>query len=475
MGGTASNGEIALCSTSLFGKDLDSVSWDYGMLDGKTQAWQYLFGVRNSIRSQFPAYSSDPRDIPSRPAVFGNQVNFRSNAAFSQLEKRGLTTLTYSFTWRKLVFDMIPDTQGPGGETLPPLLKYMKCSVTPGGKGPCGRHKYNTTFCPARTYQANWHPGFKEQIMDGNLMAFGIIEAFEEALDELEKLEPKKKEKPNDKAARLQKLFDEYNAEEQARYDAVLKAGLPGGKNMGWPGGKFREVVPMLEEASRISFCHIARLPAEIRFRGLLTENFNLTTINSNIERRLDDGYYEDDVLAKEARGIPFVNDDPKRKDDFVLVHVSQEYCPEEPTYLDRKDAFFLSSLHGWRSVILPNDSEAQFYNEFDATKARGWVQICPAGCKWGKCEQGDIHDAIRKGKNRDAYGTLEMEVNGIQVAGYEPTGNGDCVLLRRADVGEEDLKRYEFPHKDGRYHIRARIKKGPQYGYARISAFIFM
>lgn len=481
MGGTSSAEEVSLCITSLFGKEMDSVSWDYGMLDGKDQWRPFLYAYRNAMRAKFPRYSSDPRDIPSCPAVLANHANFLSNAAFGTMERRGLTTLGMNAGWRDQAARSIPDSM-EGGITqkeidaLPPMIQYFRCKGSETA-GDCKYHKYNFTVCGKREYQANWHPGYKNNALDGNLMAFSYMEAMGEALEELARLEPKKLEKSkDDRKARVQKLFDELVAEEQSRYGAVLSGGFPGGRKNQWPkrgGFEYRDF------ANKTTFCHIARLPAEQRFRGFLTENFDLTTYNTNVDRYFDDGFLQDEVMNQEiGKGIPFVNPEPHRKNEFVLVHVQQEVCLEAPTYLDRKDGFLLSSLHGWRGLTLPNDSEKEYYNEFDAKNAKGWIHICLAGCRWGKCEKNDLGKGLakpigaRRG-NAAQLGLVEMTINGIEVAEYE---SGECMLLVRGDVPSNDPKRYEWPpNEKGRWELKARIVPGSVYSYVKFSSFIIM
>lgn len=473
-GGTSGAEEVALCSNAYFGKDVDLQSWDYGMTDGKNADKQFIYAWRIAGLSQLkPSKHDSDLDIPSRPAFMVLNYNSYSAFSFASMEMKNLTAVALFDGARQAVSTVVPDTEQITDEIirgLPPFLQYFRCGGALENQGQCKEKKYNFTDCETRSHRASWHPGYRSQALDGTLMALGVLTALEEAMDQLAELEPAKESKKAAKT-RLTKLFHQLNNEEQKRYDDFMKDPLP--LHEGKWLEPMQDVVSVKDMLTLPNFCHTAKMPADQRFRGLLTEDFDKTTINPAIERTFERGFSWKEVYdsenAKAANPTSWKNPVP-RHEEFIIVSTDYEKeCPID-TFLDLADNFYVSSRHGWRHLTLPNDSEKKFYSEFDARKGKGWIMVCFGRCSWGKCAPDDVQPG--NNKLNPQSGHLEMEINGVTVTTYETTGMG-CQFLSHNDT-TSNLRYNWTPNADGKYKIRARVADAETFGHIKFSSFIF-
>ena len=157
MGGTTSGEVVALCLESIFGRDVDVVTWDYGMTDsGHHDHWKQLLYTYQTAR------------LPHRPVAIG--LDFVSDKTrikiYAELEVLGMATLYQNHTFFNRVKNGIPDTQLLLGgdaaiEQMPPMVKRFKCggAFEKGDPG-CRDEKYNMMDCIHRKGQTSWHPGW---------------------------------------------------------------------------------------------------------------------------------------------------------------------------------------------------------------------------------------------------------------------------------------------------------------------------
>ena len=209
-----------------------------------------------------------------------------------------------------------------------------------------------------------------------------------------------------------------------------------------------REGFDLASLATSPSFCHTARRPADIRYKGILTESEG----ESNATH-FDRGTFLDDALAS-----PNATDSSLR-----LVYDNNEEEPtlcSIPTNMDRRDYFFVSGTEGWKTLTVPNNAEIQAYGTGDALK--GYVAVCFAWCKHEKCPAG----ALKFEEFVD--GKFEFAVNGIKADSLTSLKQR-CELLYSNSTG------YLWqPNTEGRFEFGARIAGNTSAtNYLRLGAII--
>ena len=429
MGGTASAMELALCSEEIFGLDVDVISWDYGMTDGN-YAWKQLLYLRRAGMN------------PNRPITVSLHAGGRASGSrvrvVDSLEKLGLAALIADQEIHHTVDDAIPDSFGLTDleiSEMPLFVKNFKCSgKIENGDPYCGAQKFNSTICGKRKFRTSWHPGWKAQALMGNLMALFLLEVLDDALKEIVKSSV-------DPASLLQSLKEK----EDEDYAKFLSTPIdPSAFHRCLPESE-REGFDFELMVKGHTFCHTARVPAEIRHKGILTESSQtgFTT-------------YDKGTSMTEAKANPNTGEQLR----LVYDPSGRQNCPV-PTNVDYKDFFYVNGAEGWKKLILPNDSELNVYGTGTGEPLKGLVAICLTLCPWGKCPSGAL--------TREDYseGKFEVSVNGETVETITPFQ--ECDLLKSSTTG------YIWqPNADGRFAVGARITDAATpVSYLRISAII--
>ena len=282
-----------------------------------------------------------------------------------------------------------------------------------------------------------WHQGWKYHALAGNLLAVTLLDAFQDAIEEVSKLDPSTEETLEAKLDRLTSQLGVLNSEEESEYQGMLQSTIPEALDSifqaMWPIDSPRwnatqGYLPLLRDPI---LCHTGILPAEIRFRGILTEsNITGNVHNQNYDMANSFETLEQQERPKKEVGTGFVDPRQPNSIPFVMSEKEREQCPDTGQLMrhDFGDWYHLSSLQGWRSIVLPNDSEIQYYN-FNPRNGHKWIFLCLKKCSWGKCPKDDLHDYLpgnwargKKGKSpptmeeRVIYGQVEIEIN--QIAG---------------------------------------------------------
>jgi hypothetical protein len=153
MGGTGSAPEIAMCIKEIFGTDIDVLSWDTGMTDGKNYAGMQQYFLRAAM-------------LPRRPVMMALHLGGHRGRrdAMKELEGVGLAALNLDEKEEKKMNVAIPDTMGLSDEEIeemPDFVRSFKCDkkIESGDPG-CGKSKWNKTMCSGRKYKTSWHPGW---------------------------------------------------------------------------------------------------------------------------------------------------------------------------------------------------------------------------------------------------------------------------------------------------------------------------
>ena len=114
------------------------------------------------------------------------------------------------------------------------------------------------------------------------------------------------------------------------------------------------------------NFCHTTRLPAEIRYKGILTNHppgdmFNFT-----------------DTGISQAQA----DSTPNLSEEFSIVvdaKSRQAWCTEVHLNMDYKDFFYLNQQDGLKKIVLPNDRELAEYGR--GQEMKGLVAACYGMC----------------------------------------------------------------------------------------------
>jgi hypothetical protein len=151
MGGTSSAPEIAMCVKEIFGTDIDVLSWDTGMTDGRNFAGMQQYFLRAAM-------------LPNRPAFVALHMGGSRQNLMKELEEIGLTSLVLDPGEESEKINAIPDTTGLTDEEvaeMPIFVRNFKCGkqIEKGDPG-CGSEKWNATMCNSRKFRTSWHPGW---------------------------------------------------------------------------------------------------------------------------------------------------------------------------------------------------------------------------------------------------------------------------------------------------------------------------
>jgi hypothetical protein len=228
---------------------------------------------------------------------------------------------------------------------------------------------------------------------------------------------------------------EKIRSDERAEYDTFMTVGLP--KTVGdmqIPNDIDRN---LFFRGSNI--CHTARLPAQTRHLGILTES-----------SMVGEDSYDKGVEQGHARHHP-----PEDGSMALVYEADQrETCPV-PIKKDYKDFFYVGQGHGWRQLTVPNDSEVKAYGTGEPL--RGVIAVCFAICDWNKCPTGNLR------ANEFHEGKASMRVNNVTVR--QMTTIDNCSFLKNADG------HIWKPNKDGRFEISAKVHESKS--YTRISSFV--
>ncbi|CAB9503658.1 expressed unknown protein [Seminavis robusta] len=493
MGGTASGEEVALCFNSLFGRDVDSISWDFGMTDGGDHYKIALYAYRAARLALVEDSVSQPGNVRHRPSLIAiHQNENEHNIVLRNMQMNGMTVLGMDLRYeREKIYPGFPDMFGMNDaqiNDLPLYVKYFKCEekVESGDPG-CGDDKFNKTMCNNRHARTSWHPGWKYHALVGHMMAFTVLQVITEALEDLVQQEPTTPETLEQKQTRLQALLQKLDAAEQADYENIFQQPVPevvlNYFNLLWKGDHKEENknamqhLPLQTLIKEPTFCHTAMLPAEIRFQGLLTENPN--KVGNVVDQNYEFGAFQTKVVAVESPDpnsgkVPNAFPNIRQPGYMVIGMKDDEHqvC-DELINADYKDYFLITSQESWRIVPFPNPSEQKHYTEFDTKKTHGWIFICMAKCDWGHCPNGDIQKNVWELSTDPVFGMIEMEVNLVKVTGVNCMN--DCCALKHSRADEHEQQYVWPPRPGGDYEFRARIINNKQWSYARFSSFIIL
>jgi hypothetical protein len=422
MSSAVSGPELALCNVPIYGSSVDVMIWNFAVTEGRDVSCMEMFLRQASIG-------------PSRPAFIALGVGYGSaleprRAILHHLENSGVAALYMPPSVGREVKEGIPDSFGMTDaelQSMPPFVRSFKCEgALEKGEPGCDNAKW-TPMCPKGRYRMGWHPGWKSHALLGNLMGLSLLEAVDDALAELEKHNLLR---DTSAALRELKMLEDHEYEAFAKseptefHDGMIKDGA---ENL--EGLNLTSLLYM-----RRAYCHTARLPAETRFLGILTESSQVGFF-----------HYDKGVSVKRA-GMETNNSTRMR----LAFQDSERQDCEVPLNVDYKDFFYVGEPEGAKSLVLPNDAEIRAYGM--SQPLVGIIGFTLAMADYSRYPTGYLRDSHLE------TGEWEMSVNGIPVTGrvrVAPTGApaGDAVFVRHKDG-------WHFPpNEDGRFEIQVRVK----------------
>jgi hypothetical protein len=424
MGGTMSAPELALCSVPIYGTAVDAISWDFGMTDGRDVSSMEMYFRQASLG-------------PGRPSCVALEIQGYvgpRRSVLRSLENSGVAALYMPPDVVNTAHSGIPDSFGKTDaelQAMPPFVRSFKCEgALEKGEPGCSKEKW-TPACPDAKYRTSWHPGWKWHALVGNLLGLSLLEAVDDALAEMETLDLKRESALSSALQELQALEDrDYEAfarSEPTDYnDGMIKDGV---ENM----GENLNLTSLL--FTKRPYCHTARLPAETRYLGILTESSEVGFYH--YDRGVSKRHAQDEANSNSTQ-IRLAYDADERQKCELLLQV------------DYKDYFYVGEPEGAKSLVLPNDAELRAYGVGGTDQKpslAGIVGFTFAACDWGKCPQGNLLEPQLD------TGEWEMSVNGVPVTGrVRIAPSGDAVFVRHRDG-------WHFPPNDkGRYEIQVRV-----------------
>jgi hypothetical protein len=158
MGGTSSGPLVALCQPQIFGNDVDVLSWDYGMTDGRTPSLLELYCGRAALQ-------------PTRPACVGIELHGGGGTeridVLGHLEASGMTVVYLDEAVKSAALRAVPDCDRiplQQVSELPRYIRHFKCDgVIEKGHPYCEVNKWTnlTGYCPTKPkFRTGWHPGW---------------------------------------------------------------------------------------------------------------------------------------------------------------------------------------------------------------------------------------------------------------------------------------------------------------------------
>ena len=147
MNATGSGEEITFCVQSIFGRDVDSLVWNFASTNNSEQeVWKLL------------VYAYQAAHLPGRPALFGmlkhdnttttSDSYQQQEAVLQSMENLGMTSLVLDNSALSEMEASIPDTNSSLTEdqisSMPELVRYFKCyEIMEGGDPGCTSHKFD--------------------------------------------------------------------------------------------------------------------------------------------------------------------------------------------------------------------------------------------------------------------------------------------------------------------------------------------
>jgi len=451
MGGTKTSPEVSLCMESIFGPEVDILSWDYAMTDGRSPPLYNMWLQRANLH-------------PSRPILFSFGQRY-ADSAHQRLEADGGAGFERNFLDVRKVF---PDSDDltVNATTLTPGVKDYLCNKGHIETGePCGDEKFHTShMCKKVGYQTSWHNGWKDHMFIGRLTSAFIIENLLEAVEEL--FGTNANDNGNITASDLGDLSYEaefvepsisldylnylhaLKREDQARFHENAEE-----TNIFEPENKFLKYPEFNHFQRSRGWCRTALLPSQARYDGVVTENNSTVTYLHGGRTDYKD---EGETITKLS--------DPEPENDETQIHLAyniklnRNIC--EHAEIDFKDTFFVRAADKWMQTTVPNDSELAYFDKIDDPK--GIIALCSLVMDWNRYPKDYVTIEEMVGLKEDAISDVDGDwgiiVNGKRANNLTSLDKENRCYALKHNFGEEG---HYFPKADnGRYKVQFRVPR---------------
>ena len=189
------------------------------------------------------------------------------------------------------------------------------------------------------------------------------------------------------------------------------------------------------------SMCHTARLPAQIRYNGILTDD---KMVGGPVPVGQETYYVGHDIDQAHKIGI--------EDNNMRLVYSKGQReikCTNDTVKPDYPDSWYVNSLDGWASLKFPNRAEQEFYN-YDKDQYQGVIVFHIKKCDWGNCPSNFLQI---ENYNQD----WEMKVNGQQVIKVIDLGSQSGMAVTEGGF------RFDYDE-DGQYEIEIKVNTEKKY-----------
>lgn len=454
MGGTKSAPEMAMCMESVYGTDIDIISWDFGMIDGRAQSLYDLWTQRAGVH-------------PTRPILFSFGQRYFQNV-HGGIENAGGAGFEQNFVNAKMIFPNSDDLLVDKSKFPPAIVDYM-CSGHAEAGEPCTEQKWNTSYACGKNMRAqvSWHPGWKDHLFTGRVTAAFILETFLQAIDELsqgigsgsgeenststngatmqEALEDPNGVLPPTQPAISSRYLDELHMFEKKDRRAFFESTPP---TVIFEGGLTHHGNFTSFQRSK-GFCRTSLLPNEARYNGLVTGKYQPS--NYLYAGKTD---YEDEGF--DMKTLPDPEPDNNSTELMLVYNTkgSRSACSE--ANIDFKDLYYVREEDHWVTTTIPNDAEKIYFNVGD--NIDGVIMLCTLVGEFGQFPA----DYVKISEFYNGTENAGIIVNGIQVSDGINVHEERCYVLKHGE-GEDG---YFFPpDSDGRFQIQMRLpRKGNLY-----------
>mmetsp|Transcript_27569 Transcript_27569/g.67041 ORF Transcript_27569/g.67041 Transcript_27569/m.67041 type:complete len:747 (-) Transcript_27569:31-2271(-) len=377
MGAMSSNPFMSTCVKEVFGTDVDFLSWNYGMTDGKTySAAHYIY--RGAM-------------LPSRPAfVF---VDWMPGAGLGRsFVEVGLSMFRSRLDGNPVANlpEMTPDgipISDQEAQKIPKMARNLKCNRRLEGKDLCFGNKWSCNekiqadgvdcICPHIGKRSSWHMGYKAHALQGHMLALPFIQMLLEALRELAATRTTTDDS--------EQLLADLQEQEDADFKLFMESPLLDVLSTAYEtlGEK---TDPLYETWFRgPSICRTSYLPSQSRFLGLMTDSGKTGNVAIYTHEIYDTGDFE--ASGRDANGsFVYLDDATPPAGKFSLVANKEERAgfkdiksheAECPAIVmpDYKDVFYAPVLDGKASFTFPNKKEKEYYG-YDPKLFKGVIAL---------------------------------------------------------------------------------------------------
>ena len=439
MGGQSSAPELCFCMKEIYGIDMDILSWDFGMTDGRDYLKLKCWGSRASM-------------LPNRPIlaiIDGMQQRYKTMKAFEDEAGMGVFQMD-SGQLSKVLVESIPDAlKDEKAKDLKPALKDMVCGGKVEESDICSLHKFDISrsCLNARVKgQTSWHPGWKAHLLTGRMLGYFIVMVLSDVVKRLSTI-------TEEELNTIQEIMNvEYLLRNNTAYAGAKN--LREHKNSNYDN----TALQIMESAfiSKSNTCRTSIRPSKARYDGIMSGD------RSNGSFR---GGFWQGTLSTEALSRPSLS--PGESIPLVYNPAERGLCTNN-TEIDFIDVYLVRGSDDWLTVQFPNALEVEAYGD---VPTESFIHICTLVCPWGKCPKNEVHlGNLLPLKNETtneilSKPTVEMKINDIPVTNINKS-SAYCYFMEHDNGWTWNANDYH------QYEIKVRVVNSPPSMILRLTSF---